>query len=73
VTPASTPRRLTNSQVLALADQLRSLLSHIEGGAMDASTATRYRIEGAVAALDVALGRQSSLLAHLTSPQVDSK
>jgi hypothetical protein len=41
------------------------LVGAIEAGDLDASTAVRYRLEGAVAALDAALGRPSTLLADL--------
>ena len=66
-------RPLTKLELASLADQLRTLLGKIEGGTMEASTATRYRIEGAVAALDVALGVASPLLADLTSRDLDNK
>jgi len=56
---------LTRGEVDTLADHFRSLLSMIEAGELDASTAMRYRLEGAIAALDVALGRPSSLLDDL--------
>lgn len=75
MTPA--PKPLTTRQIVALADQLRTLLDYFAEGTIDASTATRYRIEGAVAALDAALGRPTTLFAAKpdgpTSPVVDNK
>jgi hypothetical protein len=51
------PKALTREQVDALAGDLRALLRRIEAGDLDATTAMRYRIEGAVAVLDVVQGR----------------
>jgi hypothetical protein len=56
---------LARAELADLADRLRKLLDAIEAGALDASTVTRYRLEGAVGALDVALGRPSTLLDNL--------
>ena len=48
---------LTLAQVQALADDLRSLLDKVEAGDLDATTAMRYRLQGAVAVLEVVQGR----------------
>jgi len=58
----ATGRPLTRAEIVSLADQLRGLLAQLDARSLDASTATRYRIQGAVAALDAALGRPSTLL-----------
>ncbi len=44
---------------MALSSELRSMLDKIEAGDLEASTSMRYRIEGAVEMLDVALGRST--------------
>jgi len=48
---------LNRSEVTALADDLRRMLALIESGDLDATTAMRHRIEGALAGLEVVLGR----------------
>jgi hypothetical protein len=52
---------LSRVEVAALADDFREMLAAIEDGEVDASAATRYRIEGALAVLEVALGRSARL------------
>lgn len=49
---------MTDSTVTArdLADRLAALLAAIDSGELTASAATRYRLEGAVVALDVLNG-----------------
>ncbi len=47
---------LTRAQTDALAGSLRSALALIRTDELSASTATTYRIEGALAALDTVLG-----------------
>lgn len=42
-----------------LATSLQGLLSRLHTGELDASAASRYRVEGAVVALRVALGERS--------------
>jgi len=61
-------RPLTRPEVSALDDQLRAVLGAIDAGELDASSAARSRLEGAVAALDAVLGRPSSLLTDLPGP-----
>jgi hypothetical protein len=58
-------RPLTRAEVADLADRLRALLGQIDAGNLDATRAMRYRLEGAIAALDAALGRPSTLLGDL--------
>lgn len=50
-------RPLTRAEVAALAADLRAILERIEAGDLDATTAMRYRLEGAIAVLDVIQGR----------------
>jgi transcription elongation GreA/GreB family factor len=50
-------KSLTRAEVIALASDLRDMLDKIESGELDATTAMRHRIEGAIAVLDVVLGR----------------
>jgi hypothetical protein len=54
--------RLTPEQTAHLADQLEALLACLDADEMSASAATRYRIEGAVAALQAVSGRLGSSL-----------
>lgn len=55
------PRRrlLSVADVEALAEQTAALLQRIAGGELTASTAMRYRLEGALVALEAVLGRPS--------------
>jgi hypothetical protein len=48
-----------------LAERLQALLVMVDAEQIDVTRAMRYRIEGAVAALDAALGRPSSLIDNL--------
>ncbi len=48
---------LTRGEIAELADRLRGLIAMVDNGEMTASTAMRYRLEGAVVALEVAVGR----------------
>lgn len=66
--PERGPRPLTRAQTTAMADHLRSTLAAIDAGELTASTAMRYRLEGAVSALDAVLGRPSTLLEGLDQP-----
>jgi len=56
---------LTRKQIAALAAEFRTMLDKIEAGDLDATTSMRYRIQGAVAVLDVALGRSTRSSLHL--------
>lgn len=58
----------------ALAESLRALLTAVHDDAeMTASASTRARIEGALVALDVVLGADSTTaLARLTDPSPDT-
>jgi len=60
---------MTGQQLADLADSLRALLARIDAGDLDSSAATRYRLEGAVVALDVVTGKASSeILGNLLGP-----
>jgi transcription elongation GreA/GreB family factor len=50
---------LTRKQITALAAELRTMLDKIEAGDLEATTSMRYRIEGAITALEVVLGKTS--------------
>lgn len=54
-------KSLSRVEVAALADDLRKMLANIESGDFDASAAMRHRIEGALAGLEVVLGRSAGL------------
>jgi len=58
--------QLTREQMRALADSLRRVGAAVEAGELDCSPAMRHRLDGAVAALEVALGHGSDSLAELT-------
>jgi hypothetical protein len=62
-------RRLTIGQLEALDQDLRSLLAQIEDGRLEANASLRHRIEGAMAAISVALGRSPRSALGLTEPQ----
>lgn len=61
----SAPRPLTRAQVEELARSIQLLLDRIHADELAASTATTYRMEGAVVALRAALGEQSGVLEDL--------
>jgi hypothetical protein len=58
-------KALSRAEIAALADDLRTMLATIEAGDLDATTAMRHRIEGALAVLDVVQGRSSRLAFNL--------
>ena len=58
-------RPLTRTEMTELAVRLRDLLGIVDAGELTATTGMTYRLQGAVAALDAALGRDSSLLGSL--------
>jgi hypothetical protein len=62
----SSEHLLSAGELGALADSLRALLTLLDAGDLMVSAATRYRLEGAIAALDTALGRSSTLLTYLS-------
>ena len=62
---------LSRVEVAALADDLRKMLASIEAGDLDATTAMRHRIEGALAALEVVLGHSAGLAFDLPSQSED--
>ena len=63
-----TKRRLTPAQVDVLSDGLRTALGQIEAGDLTASASMRYRIEGALVALDVVRGGEArELIERLSS------
>jgi hypothetical protein len=57
---------MTNDEVQELAETLRRLLALMDAGDLVASTATQYRLQGALAALEGVLGRSSTLVADLS-------
>lgn len=58
---------MKRSAIEQVAESLRRLLGQVAAGDLVASTPTRYRIEGAVAALDAITGGDpAALLARLT-------
>ncbi len=57
----STTKPLTRAEIAALAADLRTMRDQIEAGHLAGSTALKHRIEGAVAVLNVVLGRAASL------------
>jgi hypothetical protein len=59
---------LSRREIADLADRLRGLLEMIETDEMSATTAMTYRLEGAVAALDVVLGQGASSPDGLDDP-----
>ena len=60
---------LTRKQITALAAELRTMLDKIEAGDLDATISMRHRIQGAVIALDVVLGRSSRISFDLPPDQ----
>lgn len=57
----------TRPAVQALAASIRSTLALIDAGSLSASTATTYRLQGAVVAVDSVLGGdQKDVLSSLT-------
>lgn len=58
-------RPLNRREIADLADRLRGLIAMIETDEMSASTGMTYRIQGAVAALDAVLGRESEAGFHV--------
>lgn len=55
----SRKRSLSVADIEALAEQTEALLRRIGSDELTASTATKYRLEGALAALEAVLGRSS--------------
>ena len=64
-------RRLTRDEVSALASDLRALLARIDAGDLTASTAVRYRLQGAVVALGAASGDLADVAAALLDEESD--
>lgn len=64
--PEMKPELLTE-----IADQLRSLLDAINADELKASAATRYRIEGAIAALDAASGVDPAAIVESLTHEMD--
>jgi hypothetical protein len=58
---------LTRSQVLALREQLLAFRERVEGGELDATVSTRYRIDGAIVALSTVLGDSPGDVTELLS------
>ncbi len=63
---------MTTDEIAGLADGLTAVLERVEKGELTASTATRYRLEGAGAALDAVLGRRPDLLGDLADDTTDT-
>ncbi len=57
-------RPLTKPEIASLAADLAVMLTQIEAGDLDATTAMRHRIEGAIAVLDVVQGRAARFQAE---------
>jgi hypothetical protein len=55
----------TAALAVGMADQLRRIVAEIDAGALTAPTATVYRLEGALVALEALTGEPPSLLARL--------
>jgi hypothetical protein len=53
------PKPLTRSEVADLTRSLQALLDAIHNDELTASTATTYRLEGAVKALEAVLGHEA--------------
>jgi hypothetical protein len=53
------PKPLSRSEVQELAESVRLLLVRVRDGELSASTATTYRLEGALIALRGTLGERS--------------
>jgi hypothetical protein len=70
------PRQLTRAEVAELAGRLHCLLAMIDTGRVTASSGMRYRLQGAVVALEAVLGRSSPLLeafdSRITVPSDDA-
>jgi hypothetical protein len=56
------PGPLTRQQTADLVESIRKLLAAIDADEVSASTATRYRLEGALGALEEVLGERSASL-----------
>jgi len=56
---ATVAKALTRSEIRALTADLRAMLARIESGELDATTAMRYRLEGALAVIEVIQGRSA--------------
>ena len=61
-------RPLTKVEIAGLAADLRAIIDVIVAGGVDATTATRHRIEGALAVLEVVLGRSPRKALGLPEP-----
>jgi hypothetical protein len=55
-------RPLTRAEVAALSEDLRQMLDRVQGGDLDATTAMRYRIEGALAVIEVIQGHSGQFV-----------
>ena len=60
---SGTMATMTKAEIATLRDDLAAMLSAIDGGELAASHAMRHRLEGAVTALNAALGQVDAVLA----------
>lgn len=58
-------RPLTRGEIAELTNRLQGLLAMVDEDELSTTTAMRYRLQGAVVALEAVLGRAPSLLASL--------
>ena len=58
-------RPLNREEAAKLAEQMAAMLALINSGELETSTATKYRLEGALTTLEAVLGRPQSLLDDL--------
>ncbi len=62
---------MTRAQMAQLAEALRRTLAALEAEEVRASISTKYRLQGAIVALDVVLNERSSFLKALEDGVVD--
>jgi hypothetical protein len=58
-------KTLNRNEIMSIADSLLDLKRQIDEGRLDATTAMRYRIDGAIVALDLVLGKSAEAIVEL--------